>query len=172
MNNRGNIGCTDSLPYVNLVRSQVLPGKAERRKHNAESLSLKDTRVKSTSPLCRSCRFSREQGFPPLKKGGQGGFWYRSIHQIPLNPPFPKGDASRCSGSESLYDSLTKEGIGEVLIQQLRAPLARLPPPCPLLRKEGEITGLATVRHRTFGLRFFAWRPKRSRPRCQHIPLT
>ncbi len=34
--------------------------------------------------------------FPPLKKGGQGGFNPAAIDappKIPLNPPFPKGEA-------------------------------------------------------------------------------
>src|SRR5262245_3704776 len=43
-------------------------------------------------PLVRVRPFSRRRTVPPLKKGGQGGFCMRSFEQIPLDPPFSKGE--------------------------------------------------------------------------------
>ncbi len=36
--------------------------------------------------------FRRGDEFLPLKKGGEEGFWNESFGQIPLTPPFSKGE--------------------------------------------------------------------------------
>ena len=38
------------------------------------------------------CTILRWWEFPPLKKGGQGGFVVCVTMKIPLGPPFPKGE--------------------------------------------------------------------------------
>ena len=38
--------------------------------------------------------FRRGNRFLPLKKGGQEGFWNGSFGQIPLDPPFSKGEGN------------------------------------------------------------------------------